>query len=1147
MVSAAPPTGSTLVHLARTCAAGGLIAGCCVLGLEAQDPPRTASQPARCSIAGLVSSGNIPLPGVTVTAKTTPGSAPSTEPGSGPSTATDVNGTYELSVPSPGAYTVQAELTAFAPIAREVTLSAAACSARLDLAMTLASRSRSNPDGTTSTTPPRVAPSRGAPPAAPRGFQSLSVVENATGVETPAVAPEEEAARANLQLPPGFSADAPTETVATTGNQTQVMNEPLLFGGGREGGPEALGRGGEGMLGEQIGRGGFAGGGPGPGGGPGGFAGPGFGGRGGGAQRFQGSANYTVGGAVLDAKPYALNGRTVEKPDYTQQRYGESFGGPLRLRGGSVPNARTSFFFSHSGNRSRNPVDAYSTVPSIAERMGDFSGAADVIVDPLTGRPFAGNRIPDSRIDPAARALLAFVPLPNQSGSTQNFHYTTAVTSSSDDVTFRLVHVFGAQPQGRGRGGAGGRGMPGAGPLPGGRGFPPSGAFGPGGGRSGPARARSTLSVSVDYRRSTAIQSSAFPTIGGNTRGRAWNVPVSYMYSKGRFNNELRVTFNRTGSDSLNLYAFARDVAGDAGITGVATDPFDWGVPNLSFTSVADLRDRSPSMRLDQRFEINDTLMRMWGRHALRIGGGYRGLWLDTQSDTNARGSFVFTGLYTSHVVNNRPEAGTGIDFADFLLGAAQQASVNYGPGRVRLRGRTWNLFVQDDWRLRGTLTINAGVRYEYMSPYTEANGRLVDLDVAPGFTAAVPVVAGGTGVFSGSFSRSLVEPDRNNVAPRVGVAWKATPRTTIRTGYGINYNLGAYSAIAQRLSAQPPFAVSATSIGTVLSPLRLTSPFAGIDDSVTTNSFGIDRKYQIGRAQIWNVDLQRDLPHNLTVNVGYTGTRGSDLDLQRAPNRGPSGLRIAGVQPFIWQSSEGRSLLHTFTVRARKRLARGISFGGAYTWSRAYDDASSVGGGGSVVAQNDQDLSAEWGRSSFERRHTLNADYTLGLPFGRGLPWLNEGGVAASLFGDWSLSGNVAIQSGAPFTARVTGNVADVARGVNGTLRADYDGEPVALSDPTTLRFFNTSAFSVPSPGQFGNAARNTITGPGSVNFNMALSKNVNFGRRRGLSIRVQANNVFNIVQYTAIDTIVNAPTFGQVTGVRPMRSVQIVTRVRF
>jgi hypothetical protein len=464
------------------------------------------------------------------------------------------------------------------------------------------------------------------------------------------------------------------------------------------------------------------------------------------------------------------------------------------------------------------------------------------------------------------------------------------------------------------------------------------------------------------------------------------------------------------------------------------------------------------------------------------------------------------------------------------------------------MRGRAWSLFLQDDWRVRGNLTLNYGLRYEYVSPYYEANDHLVNLDVNSDFTAAVPVQAGGTGQFTGPVPTSLVEADRNNLAPRVGLAWRARPGTTVRTGYGVNYNLGAYGSIAQQLAAQPPFAVTSTSLGTAITPLLLVDPFAFVESSTTTNSYGIDRTYDLGVAQIWNADIQRDLPRNLTVNLGYTGTRGTSLDIQRAPNRDPDGgLRIDGVQPFLWQSSEGRSTLHSISLRARKRLSQGISFGGAYAWSRAYDNASSFGGGGGTVAQNDQDLGAEWGRSSFERRHAFNADYSVELPWGPGRRWLNHNRLWSQIFGGWSWSGAFVTQSGAPFTPRVTGNFRDVASGVNGTLRADYDGSAISVDDPTTLRFFNTSAFSIPAPGLFGTAARNLIIGPGSHNMNMSLSKNVNLARNRGVSVRVQASNVFNTVQFSSIDAVVNSPTFGQVTAVRPMRSVQLILRFRF
>ena len=402
------------------------------------------------------------------------------------------------------------------------------CSSRLDLVLVLASRAPVAAvvgPATPSATAP-AAPQAGASIAGRGGsstgsgqgpstgsgrgrggFQQLDVVTNATGEPAGAATADEAALRAELQLPPGFSAAAPAESVATAGIQGQ-SNDALLFGGrgGRgefgEGGPDGFGRGEAGAGGGDQGGfgGGGRGGGPG-GGGPGGFGGGpgGFGGmRGGG--RMQGNANYNLGGSMFDAAPYPLNGRVREEPDYVQQRYGSSFGGPLTIPHVFNGGTRTSFFLNYSGNHSRTPVDSYSTVPTLAARAGDFSGTSAVVIDPLTGRPFSDNRIPQSRIDPAAQTLLAFIPQPNAPGETQNFHYVTANSSNSNDVNLRVTHIFGTVPQrgaggGRGRGGlpGGGRGQPGG-----------PGGFGRGG-RGGPQPTRSVLNASVGYRQSSSV------------------------------------------------------------------------------------------------------------------------------------------------------------------------------------------------------------------------------------------------------------------------------------------------------------------------------------------------------------------------------------------------------------------------------------------------------------------------------------------------------------------------------------------------------------------------------------------------------------------------------------------------------------------
>jgi hypothetical protein len=1119
--------------LPRVSAVFALLLAASTLPADAR-PPQDAGGTSRCRLAGRVTSSRIPLPGVALTVSSG---------GGGPvrASSTDLDGVFLIRLPSPGTYVLHASLAGFADVAREVTLSADACRASVDLALVLRSRAPvaavpASP-GTPALTPaPTARPSsplasgRGGPSGRPDRFRPLEMAPgSAMGGEREAGGEGSDAAAQSL-LPPGFSPDAPTESVATQGAQVQTidallfrdrqalldevggdidalaqrMRQGLVDGAGPGGGPP----------------GGFRRGGFGPGGGR--FGGGWFRGGRGRANRLQGSLFYTLGGSALDASPYPLNG-TSQKADYLQQRFGATLGGPLKIPGVYDGTSRTAFFLSYMGNHSHDPLDLYSTVPTGEERAGDLSDEGDTIYDPLTGEPFPDNVIPPSRIDPSASALLALVPLPNQPGTRQNFRYVTAVAGGSDQVMLRLTHGFGSLSSGR-TGGGGGR---------------------EGGGWGHPMGRRPTLSVGFTYRTSSSTNATGFPTLEGTTRQSAWDLPAGFSFSAGRVYNQLRFDFNRSEATSSNLYAYSRDVAGEAGITGVSSDPFDWGAPNLSFSTLASLRDPNPSSRVDRHVAVSDVITSSWGHHTLRAGGQFRSQSLDTRTDPNARGSFVFTGLYTAQLVDGKPVPGTGLDFADFLLGYSQQASVQYGPGPVRLRASSWNLFVQDDWRLSGKLTLNLGLRYEYAAPFSEPDGHLVNLDATPDFTAVAPVLAGGTGPYTGAFPASLVYADGNNLAPRLGLAWKLDSHTTLHAGYGISYNLAAYGPIAQSLAGQPPFAVSESLVGTLAGPLALSDAFSQSEPSATKNSYGIDKYYQLGKVQIWGLDLQREVHGVWLLALGYVGTRGTNLDLERAPNRGPDGPRIPDVQPFLWQSSGASSIMHSLTARVRRRMAHGVSFGLSYIFSKSIDDASSIGGGTMVVAQNDQDLAAERGRSSFDRRHRLAGDFVVELPFGSGRRWL-QSGLGSALLGGWVWSGTATIQSGPPFTARVLGDYVDVANGVNGTLRADVTGEPIALADPTPQQWFNTGAFVVPPLGSFGDAGRNTITGPGTVLFDMGLTRNLPLGGTHTLSIRVQANNVFNTPQFTAIDTVVNSPTFGQVIATGPMRTVQIQLRFR-
>jgi hypothetical protein len=1097
-----------------------------------------------CRISGRATNGGVPLPGVSLVAH-----AEDTVKGA---TSTDADGAYRLSL-SEGTYRLTAELTGFDRVEHGVAVGPDSCNQTLDIQLPLAprvprSRSTSAPPGSASSTtapPPAAAPGRGAQPAAAgaQRFETLAVQAQAgavAGIESIAAETAADSA-ARLLLPPGFSTEGPTEAVAINGDMARLDGgmmaerfgaigrgefDPVTGEFGQGFGP--AGRGGPGEFGGP-GRGGRGGPGAGRGGrgGPGAFA---IGGRGGRQNLYSANVNYSFGGSALDSSPYQLRSESpAEKRPYTRQTFGATFGGPVKIPGVYDGTRRTNLTLTYGGNRGSNLFNQYATVPTDAMRAGNFSSSGVRLVDPITGDAFPENRIPQDRIDPGSLLLLGYIPQANLSGASRNFHRTTTTESASDNVNVRITHSF---TPAAGRGGRGG-----------GRGGPGGRMGGPGG--RGQQGTTANMNAQLQYRRNDNEQANVLPTLGGRNRGSTFTLPVTLNINHRRTLHNVNVNASRTTSTSINNYAFVDDVAGRAGIIGVATDPFAWGVPSLSFASLSSVRDMTPTRRSDTRLSLAYGWSRPFARHTLRAGGGYRFDRSSSQTDANARGAFVFTGLYSAGGAN--APRGSGADFADFLLGLPQQASVQYGPGNVRMTGRSLSLYLQDDWRRRSNVTFNLGLRYELLWPFLERQGRMVNLDAPPDFTAVAPVVSGGTGPFTGGFPDALMRADINNLAPRVGVAWRAARGTTVRGGYGVSFNAGSYSTIARQLVGQPPFAVTNTSIGTASDPLTLTDPFASASPTETTNNYGVQKDYALGRVQTWNADVAKDLSPAWNAGASYTHTRGSSLDIVRAPNRDPDGLRIEGVQPFLWQSAEGASVLHAGTLRLQRRTVRGVGGGLTYTLARSRDNASSIGGGGTVVAQDDRNLDAEWGLSSFDRRHQVSTQINVELPFGRNRRWLNDGGLWSMAVENWRMAATFTWQSGTPYTARVQGAASDVARGTNGTLRADYNGQPVQLVNPTIDRFFNTAAFATPAPGEFGTASRNMIVGPGSRQLNANLSRDVRLGANRVASVQLTANNLLNMVNYAGIDTNLNSRTFGQVTSVRPMRSMQLNVRLRF
>jgi trimeric autotransporter adhesin len=1088
-----------------------LFLGTCLCAQESPPAaPQSAPSPAY-EITGSAHSGKTPLPGATVIAS-------NTLTGKKYSVVTNSDGKFSLTGIARGRYVVRIEFMGFALFTQDVVVNPENPTGKIDAELVLASRQQQQT--------PDSSAGGGASSGAGASSGDLS----------------------SLPLN-GAGAEGPTESISISGAQGRTQD----FGFGSE--DELQDR--IQQFRDRMQSNGAFGGGPGQG--PGGPGGPNaimigrIGGRGLNANQPHGVLYFSDDNSVFDATPYSLSGFPTPKASYNQAKFGANVGGPLNIpkifNGGN----KWFFFAAWNGTRGDTPYDSFSRVPTQAERDGNFSqatyndGTPVEIFNPATGQQYQYNgvlnQINPSLISPASEYLLQFIPMPNipMTAQGQNFHYVTSADSSSDAIILRLVHNLGSASGSTilGPGGGGG-----------------------GGGRGGSHRNQNNINFGLNWTRTNTNLVNSFPSLAGGTSTQGLNASGGWVYGKNRTTNIFRFNYNHNHVSTTNLYSNVMDVAGPggAGINGISNDPFDWGLPGISFTSFGGLSDPTPRRELDQTYTLSDTVSWNHGKHNVRFGGDYRRILQSFRSSRNAEGGFVFTGFATSEYAtgSTQPLTDTGYDFADFLLGYPQQTTLQYGATAYNFRSNASDLFVQDDWRILPSLSINAGLRYEYNGPFTESQDRIANLVVGPGYATAVPIVPVGAVLPPGyptplfSSNPSLINPDRNDFAPRIGIAWKPLQKTVVRVGYGFNYNLAQYTTIIQNFAFQPPFANTATNATTVTglmgpTPLTIVNGFPAASSDTITNNFAVDPNYKLGYVQIWNLDIQRELRGNVMLNIGYNGAKGTRLDTERA-------LVAGSNQPFIYESSEGNSILEAASVRVRKRMSHGLGIGAQYVFSKSLDDASSIGLGGVVVVQNPFDLPAERGLSSFNQTHKFTGNWMYDLPFGENHRFAQKGFWMHAL-SNWQWSGDFTIASGLYFTPSILGGEVDIARGVTGSLRANVvPGQPISISDPTALRWFNTAAFCMPgvdcvnpTDSSYGDAARNVIEGPGRITFDMTMNRSIVIKESRNLDLRVTANNVFNHVNYAGISTVVNSLTFGEVTSVASMRRVTLQARFRF
>ncbi|MFB3826618.1 MAG: carboxypeptidase regulatory-like domain-containing protein [Bryobacteraceae bacterium] len=816
--------------------------------------------------------------------------------------------------------------------------------------------------------------------------------------------------------------------------------------------------------------------------------------RGAGRGLYNGGIGVTLGNSALDARPFSLTGQNTPKASYSRVTGMAAFGGPLR-----IPRLVTNgpnVFLAYQWTRNSDATTAAALMPQGSMRSGVFSSP---VLDPLTGLAFPAGTIPRNRISAQAESLLRFYPLPNfNGGGRYNYQVPILTPTHQDALQTRFNKIAGSRDQVYGR-----------------FAFESTRTDNPN--LFGFLDTGSALGMNAGINWSHRI-------------GQRWFLNLGYQFS--RFRKRVTPYFeNRI------------DVSGQAGIAGNSRDPRDWGPPTLAFAGgIAGLSDSHSSRDRNQTNGVSYSML--WNRvaHNIAFGADFRRQQFNFLGQQDPRGAFTFTGT------------ASGSDFADFLLGIPTTSSIAFGNADKYFRQSIYDAYITDDWRIMPGLSVNAGLRWEYGAPVTELFGRLVNLDIAPGFSAARPITA----TMPERYPNSLMRPDRCGFAPRAGLAWRPVPGSSliVRAGYGVYYDTSVYPAIAWQMAQQPPLSKTLRVQNSAANPLTLAKGFTGVPSG---NTFAVDPDFQVGYAQNWQVSVQRDLPLSLQMIAAYLGAKGTRGVQEFLPNTFPAGA--ANPCPgcpsgFAYLASNGNSNRHAAQFQLRRRLRSGLTATLQYTFSKSIDDAAALGGQGSSpgaprdpkgtgrleAAQNWLDLRAERGLSSFDQRHLLSvqAQYTTGMGLAGGTL---VGGWRGALLKEWTFATQITAGAGLPQTPVYLAPVQGT--GVTGTIRPDYTGKPLYAA-PAGL-YLNPAAYTAPPPGRWGNAGRHSIAGPGQFTMNASLARTFQVTDRLNLDLRVDSTNPLNHVAYTAWNATVNSAQFGLPAAASAMRSLQTTLRLRF
>ncbi|MCX6621637.1 MAG: carboxypeptidase regulatory-like domain-containing protein [Acidobacteria bacterium] len=770
-------------------------------------------------------------------------------------------------------------------------------------------------------------------------------------------------------------------------------------------------------------------------------------------------------------------------PAYQRHQFGASAGGPI------IRN-RTFLFADFEGRRLREGVTRVTNVPTAIERLGDFSKSPALAVDPFTGQPFPANAIPRPYISPVGLAIAARFPQPNRSVSQQNYVSSPAQRDRDNHFDVRLDHNLGAADD---------------------------------------LAIRYSFADRNLYEPFSGAGFTAIPGYGTNVPRRAQNAAASetHAFTPGLL-NEFRLGFNRVSAGSLQE-DLGRGMNRDVGLPQLSANPRDTGSSLVRITGYSPIGDEyhNPQHSASTIYQVTDSLTWVRGRHILKSGMDLRRLGQNAYRDELALGYVSFLGM-------------SGNALAELLLGLPSLTGAARVDNQQHLRTHSGNFFMQELWRLRPDLTLTAGLRYEYNSPPVDAADRANVYD--PGTRALVPAGSGG-------MPRSGYQPDRNNWAPRLGVAWR--PRqggSVIRAGLGVYYDQSAL-ATGEGLYFNAPYYDLKLYFSLPQLPLTLADPFPrNFPFALPSTALTFQRDLRTAYTGQWNLGVQHEFGPQRVVELAYAGAKGTKLLGGRDLNQPLPGARQPNPRPvpefddINILESRGNSSYHSLQFRLQQNLRNGLSVLAAYTWSKSIDDASGffTSAGDANFPQDSLHAGAERGLSSFDVRHRFSLSYSYDLPFGKGL-----------LAGGWQTFGSWAFQTGRPFTAALlsdldNSNTGRSTLGFGANDRPDVARNP-ALSNPGPGRWFDTSAFTLPPFGTFGNAGRNILTGPGSQNGNVSVLKNTKLGEIFTVQFRAEAFNVLNHANFDLPDIFFGSPSFGKIQSARSSRRIQFGLKFLF